>query len=52
VLAPLAFTVFQSANQPFELFAHVVFGTLLSFAFFGAGARRGEPILAVRRAGG
>ncbi len=52
VLAPLAFTVFQSANQPFELFAHVVFGTLLSFAFFRSGARRGEPILAIRRAGG
>lgn len=52
VLAPLAFTVFKGANQPFELFAHMVFGTLLSFAFFGSGTRRGEPILAVRRAGG
>ena len=49
VLAPLAFTTFQAANQPFELFAHLVFGTLLSFAFFGSGTRRGEPVLAVRR---
>jgi len=50
VLAPLAFTVFQDANQPFELFAHMVFGTLLSFAFFGSGARRGEPVLAIHGA--
>jgi hypothetical protein len=28
----------------------MVFGTLLSFAFFGSGARRGEPILAIQRA--
>jgi hypothetical protein len=26
-----------------------VFGTLLSFAFFGSGARRGEPVLAIDR---
>jgi uncharacterized membrane protein YagU involved in acid resistance len=52
VLAPLAFTVFQNANQPFELFAHMVFGTLLSFAFFSSGARRGEPVLAIHRARG
>ena len=50
ILAPLAFTTFQDANQPFELFAHIVFGTLLSFAFFGSGARRGEPILAIQAA--
>jgi uncharacterized membrane protein YagU involved in acid resistance len=49
VLTPLAFTTFKGANQPFEVFAHVVFGTLLSFAFFGSGARRGEPVLAMRR---
>jgi uncharacterized membrane protein YagU involved in acid resistance len=49
LLAPLAFTTFQAANQPFEVFAHLVFGTLLSFAFFGSGARRGEPVLAVGR---
>jgi uncharacterized membrane protein YagU involved in acid resistance len=48
VLTPLAFTVFRNANQPFEVFAHLVFGTLLSFAFFGSGARRGEPVLALR----
>ena len=51
VLAPLAFTVFRAANQPFELFAHVVFGTLLSFAFFSSGARRGEPVLALTSRG-
>jgi uncharacterized membrane protein YagU involved in acid resistance len=49
VLTPLAFTVFRNANQPFEVFAHLVFGTLLSFAFFGSGARRGEPVLALQR---
>jgi uncharacterized membrane protein YagU involved in acid resistance len=49
VLTPLAFTVFRNANQPFEVFAHVVFGTLLSFAFFGSGARQGEPVLALQR---
>jgi uncharacterized membrane protein YagU involved in acid resistance len=52
VLAPLAFSVFKMANQPFELFAHIVFGTLLSFAFFGSGARHGEPVLAIGRASG
>jgi uncharacterized membrane protein YagU involved in acid resistance len=49
VLSPLVFTIFRNANQPFEVFAHLVFGTLLSFAFFGSGARRGEPVLAVQR---
>jgi uncharacterized membrane protein YagU involved in acid resistance len=49
VLAPLLFTTFQAANQPFEVFAHLVFGTLLSFAFFGSGARQGEPVLAIER---
>jgi uncharacterized membrane protein YagU involved in acid resistance len=46
VLAPSAFTVFEMANQPFELVAHVVFGLLLSLAFFGSGARRHDPIIA------
>jgi uncharacterized membrane protein YagU involved in acid resistance len=49
VLSPLAFPVFRGANQPFEVFAHLVFGTLLAFAFFGSGARRGEPVLALQR---
>jgi uncharacterized membrane protein YagU involved in acid resistance len=49
VLTPLWFTTFRAANQPFEVFAHLVFGTLLSFAFFGSGARRGEPALAIGR---
>jgi hypothetical protein len=30
----------------------MVFGTLLSFAFFGSGARRGEPVLAIHRSRG
>ena len=33
ILAPLLFTTFEMANQPFELLAHAVFGTLLGFAF-------------------
>jgi hypothetical protein len=49
VLTPLVFTTFRMANQPFEVFAHLVFGTLLSFAFFGSGVRRGEPVLAIQR---
>jgi uncharacterized membrane protein YagU involved in acid resistance len=49
VLTPLAFTTFRNANQPFEVFAHLVFGTLLAFAFYGSGARRGEPVLALQR---
>jgi uncharacterized membrane protein YagU involved in acid resistance len=47
VVAPLAFTTFRMANQPFEVVAHLAFGTLLAFAFFGSGTRRGEPILAL-----
>ena len=49
VLTPLVFTTFRMANQPFEVVAHLVFGTLLSFAFFGSGVRRGEPMLALQR---
>lgn len=49
VLTPLVFTTFRMANQPFEVFAHLVFGTFLSFAFFGSGARRREPALAIQR---
>ena len=49
VLSPLAFTTFRMANQPFEVFAHLAFGTLLSFAFFGSGAPRGDPVLALGR---
>jgi uncharacterized membrane protein YagU involved in acid resistance len=48
VLARLLFTTFKMANQPFEVVVHVVFGTLLSLAFFGSGVRRGEPAVAVR----
>jgi len=47
VLARLFFTTFKMANQPFEVVVHVVFGTLLSFVFFGSGVRRGEPPVAV-----
>ena len=43
------FTTFRMANQPFEVVAHLVFGTLLSFAFFGSGVRRGEPTVAIGR---
>jgi hypothetical protein len=39
-LSPLVLTVFYVANQPFEVVAHVAFGTMLGFAFFGSGARR------------
>ena len=46
VLAPTLFTTFEAANKPFELFAHVVFGSLLAFAFFGSGVRRADPVVA------
>src|SRR5215216_5184879 len=49
LLTPLVFTTFRDVNQPFEVFAHLVFGTLLAFAFFGSGARRAEPVLALGR---
>ncbi|MEO3853997.1 hypothetical protein ABGB08_03765 [Acrocarpospora sp. B8E8] len=47
VLSPLLFPVFRDANQPFELFAHVVFGTVLAFFFYGSGVRRQEGFLAI-----
>jgi len=47
ILARLFFTTFKMANQPFEVFAHIVFGTLVAFAFYGSGVRRGEPPVAV-----
>jgi uncharacterized membrane protein YagU involved in acid resistance len=37
VIAPIAFPALEMANQPFELFAHLVFGNLLSFALFSWG---------------
>jgi hypothetical protein len=43
-LTPLVFTTFRNANQPFEVFAHLVFGTLLALAFFGSGASAATPL--------
>ena len=48
-LVPLAFYAFDKANYAFELFAHLVYGLLVSFAFFGSGIRRGEPVIALQR---
>ncbi len=45
ILARIAFPAFKMANQPFEVLVHIVFGTLLSFAFYSSGVRSGEPIL-------
>ncbi len=39
VLSPVAFPVFEMANQPFELVVHVVFGTLLSLILLGVSGR-------------
>jgi hypothetical protein len=47
VIAPLAFPIFEMANQPFELTIHVVYGALLSLAFFGSGVRASEPVIAL-----
>jgi hypothetical protein len=49
VLAPVAFPIFETANQPFELVLHVLFGTLLSLAFFGSGVRSGEALFEPNR---
>jgi len=50
-IAPMALYAFDKANYPFELFAHLVHGMLLSFAFFGSGVRRGEPVIALQERG-
>lgn len=50
VLAPIAFPIFKMANQPFELAIHIVFGALLSLAFFGSGVRASEPVIALNTA--
>lgn len=49
VLAPLAFTTFENANQPFELVVHIVFGTLMATAFLSSGPRRSEPVCSLDR---
>jgi hypothetical protein len=49
LIAPLAFPIFEMANQPFELVVHILFGTLLSLAFFGSDVRRGEGLVATNR---
>lgn len=40
IIARLALSLFLMANQPFELMTRVVFGTLLSIAFYYTGSRR------------
>jgi hypothetical protein len=47
IFAPAVFHVFEDANQPFEFVTHVVFGVVLSLAFFSSGTRRGEPVVAI-----
>ncbi len=47
ILAPLAFTTFEDANQPFELVVHIVFGTVMAMAFLSSGPRRNEPVCAM-----
>jgi hypothetical protein len=37
------------ASQPFQVFAHLPLGTLLSFALFGCDAHRRDPVLALGR---
>lgn len=49
VLAPVAFPVFKMANDPFELVVHMVFGTVLSLAFFTWPQRRPVPTSSGRR---
>jgi hypothetical protein len=49
VLAPTLFTTFEAANKPFELFAHVVFGSMVAFTFFGSGVRRTDRVGASAR---
>jgi uncharacterized membrane protein YagU involved in acid resistance len=49
VISPIALPIFAMANQPFEAAIHVVFGLLLSLAFFGSGVRRADPIVALGR---
>jgi len=36
------FMAFTNVNYPFELFSHMVYGTLLGFAFYGSGVREPE----------
>jgi uncharacterized membrane protein YagU involved in acid resistance len=49
VLAPLLFTTFQAANQPFEVFAHLVFSTLLSLRSTGRGCVAASRCWAIQR---
>lgn len=42
-IAPLAFYAFDKANYPFELFAHLVYGLLVAFAFFGSASAAVSP---------
>jgi hypothetical protein len=46
VLTPLAFMTFRMAQPAVRGLAHLAFGSLPWFAFFGSGARRSDPILA------
>jgi len=44
ILGRLLFTTFLMANQPFEVLAHLVFGSLLALFLYSTGPRRGEPL--------
>lgn len=49
VVTPLAFPIFQNANQPFEVVVHLLFGLVLSLGFFGSGVRAEESVVSLRR---
>ena len=47
VISPVAFPIFEMANQPFELAVHIVFGAVLAIAFFSSGVRGSERVFAL-----
>jgi uncharacterized membrane protein YagU involved in acid resistance len=51
VFAPLWFQTFENFDQSFQLLVHVLYGLVVSLAFYSSDVRRGEPFIKISGAG-
>jgi hypothetical protein len=51
VFAALWFQTFEAFDQSFQLLVHVLYGLVVSLAFYSSDVRRGEPFIKISGAG-
>ena len=51
VFAPLWFQTFENFDQSFQLLVHLLYGLVVSLAFYSSDVRRGEPFIKISGAG-